>query len=583
MKKLFHVIVGSACLAFPTYAQQDSLVEHHLQEVVVVAKLPPVEYSAGKRVYRPDASITQGAGTVYDLLASFPGVVVGEDGVRLNGKTGVRILQDGKPSYLSDGELMNLLRATPATQVEKVEVITQPSARYEAEGTSGIIDIRLRKQKRRGMNLAVNGTGSLGPSGYGYGSLSANLRKGKANFFTNYSYYDGRQRIDMTVGRTGLQERMEQDACQRRHNRSHYARIGTDWDITPRTVWSLSTEGNLWRQDEQAEMYSELLPSGEAERTESHSKPLRKHWTASTSLVHRLPADRGEVTATFDYFRYHRAEIQEIRSSGPSLVEGDNEGDIRLVSGRVDAVYSLNGYWKLSGGLKANRAHVSNRSAYRREGKSIRPSESSYVESIRAAYLQSEYGRDIWKGALGLRVEQTELDGHTDWHLFPSFFGQYGREGDDVLQFSYTRRISRPGYDALSPFVHVMDRYTYETGNPALCPSFSDHVELEYVHRNKLHAALFFSLTDDEIQPHYRMDGEWTACVSPLNFAGHLQSGVRMNVAEVSLFLWWTAHATVQLTYDRYHWEEPGEARRENSRFTPSAHILSQFALSAKW
>lgn len=582
MRRLFNVIAMSVCLAVPTFARQDSLMEHHLQEVVVVAKLPPVEYSAGKQVYRPDAFITQGSGSVADLLTALPGVMVGDDGVLLYGKPKARILLDGKTTYLSGTEIINLLRATPASQVEKVEVVTQPSARHEAEGTGGVIDIRLRKQKRRGINLAINGTGSFGVSGYGTGSLSANLRTEKANFFATYSYYDGRQQIDMDIRRVGELERMTQNACQRRHNRSHYAQIGTDWEISPRTTWSVILDGNLWSQDEWAEMYSEL-PSAEAERTKSHSQPSRKHLTASTSLAHRLPADRGEVTGSFDYFRYHRAEPQAIHSSQWPAMIGDNEGDINLISTRVDGVNTPTENWKLSWGVKANRARVSNRSDYHQEEELTSPTKSDYTESIRTAYLQSEYGVGRWNGIVGLRVEQTEFNRLTATHLFPSLFGRYEVRSDNLLQLSYTRRISRPGYESLSPFVHVIDRYTYETGNPSLRSAYSDNVELEYIHRKSLHASLFISLTDDEIQTHYSIDGEWTARVAPLNFNSHLQYGVRMSASEITLAPWWTAHATVQLVYDRYRWEEPGEGRRENAKVTPSIHLMSQFALPAKW
>ena len=164
------VFLGIIFLGMPLEgrAQQDTIADQRLGEVVVTAKLPLVEMSAGKTTYRMDASITQSTGSLYDVLSSLPGVIVdSKGGILLNGKSGVQVLMDGKPTYLSGEELVNLLRSTPATNADKIDLITQPSARYEAAGSTGMIDIRTRKIKLHGMNLALNGNGTLGRSGGG--------------------------------------------------------------------------------------------------------------------------------------------------------------------------------------------------------------------------------------------------------------------------------------------------------------------------------------------------------------------------------------------------------------------------------
>ena len=133
--------------------QQDTIADQRLKEVVVTAKLPLVEMSAGKTTYRMDASITQSTGSLYDVLSSLPGVMIDSGGnVLLNGQSGATILMDGKPTYLSGDELMSLLKSTPATNTDKIDLITQPSALYDAAGSTGLIDIRTRKIKLRGMS-----------------------------------------------------------------------------------------------------------------------------------------------------------------------------------------------------------------------------------------------------------------------------------------------------------------------------------------------------------------------------------------------------------------------------------------------
>lgn len=241
-------------------AQQDTIADQRLGEIVVTAKLPLVEMSAGKTTYRMDASITQSTGSLYDVLSSLPGVMIdSKGGILLNGKSGVQVLLDGKPTYLSGEELVNLLRSTPATNADKIDLITQPSARYDAAGSTGMIDIRTRKIKLRGMNLALNGNGTLGRSGGGgYGSASMNLRQDKFNFFLTYSYYLGNQTIDMDIDRAFNGDgRMRQSSYRRRSAHSHYLRGGCDFYINPRTVWGVSLNGSLSDRTENADMLIE--------------------------------------------------------------------------------------------------------------------------------------------------------------------------------------------------------------------------------------------------------------------------------------------------------------------------------------
>ena len=147
-----NVFLGAILLSMPlvVWSQQDTIADQRLEEIMVTAKLPLVEISAGKTSYRMDASVTQSTGSLYDVLASLPGVVIDSNGnILLNGQSGATILMDGKPTYLSGDELMSLLKSTPATNADKIDLITQPSARHDAAGSSGLIDIRTRKIRLR--------------------------------------------------------------------------------------------------------------------------------------------------------------------------------------------------------------------------------------------------------------------------------------------------------------------------------------------------------------------------------------------------------------------------------------------------
>lgn len=400
-----NVFLGAILLSMPlvVWSQQDTIADQRLEEIMVTAKLPLVEISAGKTSYRMDASVTQSTGSLYDVLASLPGVVIDSNGnILLNGQSGATILMDGKPTYLSGDELMSLLKSTPATNADKIDLITQPSARHDAAGSSGLIDIRTRKIRLRGVNLALNGNGSLGRTGSGYGGASMNIRENKFNLYLNYSYYQGKDVIDLFIDRTFERDggRMMQDSYRKRRNYSHYFRTGCDYYLNERTVWGVSLGGNFSRQRENAGMFTEIRETGVAGNTYSHAEQNRNNVSAGTSMVHKLKREGGELSASFDYFHYYRVGNQLMDSFKPDTLKGDMKGNTDLYVGQIDAVYPLSEVWKLQAGVKTSFVTIDNTAGY------MRPSVSGwlpdgalgsrfvYDENINASYLQVGYEKD---------------------------------------------------------------------------------------------------------------------------------------------------------------------------------------------
>ena len=363
-----NVFLGAILLSMPlvVWSQQDTIADQRLEEIMVTAKLPLVEISAGKTSYRMDASVTQSTGSLYDVLASLPGVVIDSNGnILLNGQSGATILMDGKPTYLSGDELMSLLKSTPATNADKIDLITQPSARHDAAGSSGLIDIRTRKIRLRGVNLALNGNGSLGRTGSGYGGASMNIRENKFNLYLNYSYYQGKDVIDLFIDRAFERDggRMMQDSYRKRRNYSHYFRTGCDYYLNERTVWGVSLGGNFSRQRENAGMFTEIRETGVAGNTYSHAEQNRNNVSAGTSMVHKLKREGGELSASFDYFHYYRVGNQLMDSFKPDTLKGDMKGNTDLYVGQIDAVYPLSEVWKLQAGVKTSFVTIDNTAA----------------------------------------------------------------------------------------------------------------------------------------------------------------------------------------------------------------------------
>lgn len=366
-----NVFLGAILLSMPlvVWSQQDTIADQRLEEIMVTAKLPLVEISAGKTSYRMDASVTQSTGSLYDVLASLPGVVIDSNGnILLNGQSGATILMDGKPTYLSGDELMSLLKSTPATNADKIDLITQPSARHDAAGSSGLIDIRTRKIRLRGVNLALNGNGSLGRTGSGYGGASMNIRENKFNLYLNYSYYQGKDVIDLFIDRAFERDggRMMQDSYRKRRNYSHYFRTGCDYYLNERTVWGVSLGGNFSRQRENAGMFTEIRETGVAGNTYSHAEQNRNNVSAGTSMAHKLKREGGELSASFDYFHYYRVGNQLMDSFKPDTLKGDMKGNTDLYVGQIDAVYPLSEVWKLQAGVKTSFVTIDNTAGYMR-------------------------------------------------------------------------------------------------------------------------------------------------------------------------------------------------------------------------
>lgn len=373
-----NVFLGAILLSMPlvVWSQQDTIADQRLEEIMVTAKLPLVEISAGKTSYRMDASVTQSTGSLYDVLASLPGVVIDSNGnILLNGQSGATILMDGKPTYLSGDELMSLLKSTPATNADKIDLITQPSARHDAAGSSGLIDIRTRKIRLRGVNLALNGNGSLGRTGSGYGGASMNIRENKFNLYLNYSYYQGKDVIDLFIDRAFERDggRMMQDSYRKRRNYSHYFRTGCDYYLNERTVWGVSLGGNFSRQRENAGMFTEIRETGVAGNTYSHAEQNRNNVSAGTSMAHKLKREGGELSASFDYFHYYRVGNQLMDSFKPDTLKGDMKGNTDLYVGQIDAVYPLSEVWKLQAGVKTSFVTIDNTAGY------MRPSVSGWL------------------------------------------------------------------------------------------------------------------------------------------------------------------------------------------------------------
>lgn len=594
-----------ALMPLTLQAQQDTIADQRLQEVVVTAKLPYVEMEPGKTSYRLDESVTQSAGTLYDVLASLPGVVIGTDGtLLLNGQSGVKVWMDGKPSYLSGSQLMNLLRSIPATTADKIDLITQPDARYEAAGSGGLIDIRTRKIKLQGMNLSLNGNFNQGRKRSGYGSFSLNYRQGKVNTYLNYSYYRGQQFIDMETGclYDGGTDSRYQQSWRDRTNTNQTLRVGCDFRPNERTVWGMAASGNWGKQAEEAGMQTTIRSLQLDGYTHTLSDARWNDWTGGLSLNHRLPEQRGEVDVALDYFRYHRPGDQLIRGFQQDTLNGRMRGDIDLYIGQADWTQTLGERWKWQAGLKSSWVTIDNDAAYYRpvsggwQREDDRSSRFVYDEQVHGAYLQMGYEHDRWSLSAGVRMEYTRVQGALSGNsaqpdstftthyvdFFPSLALSYRLPEGGAWQLSYARRITRPNYNDMNPFVYIFDAYTRAGGNTRLRPSYADNVEAAYLPTDQLQVVAFCSYTQGAITKTYQDRGNREVYATSTNLSSYVQTGLRLHAANLSIAPGWSTHLSLIGIYNHYRWTESA-GTFTNRRLSPLLTCTNRFTLSPSW
>lgn len=511
-----------------------------LQEAVVTTRRSVIEVQADKTVLNVSEMLSATGSDGLEVLRKAPGVVINnDDNIILEGRSGVQIFIDGKPSPLSGEDLTNFLRSLSAADIEAIEVITQPSAKYDAAGTAGIINIRLKKQK----GLGSNGTATVSYTQGRYDSYRAGLtfnnRSKTGNFFGSYNagvgenwrflYLDRRQEGITFNSRTETVS----------ENQSHNARLGWDMDLGKKHSLGVLLRGNL---DSRAYDSRSRTPISFANSTEVNQTLVANNQTLNESInlngnLHYRYKDekKRELTADVDYGSYTRQQntLQPNIYFGP---DGENilftrsswmdmPTDIRLFTAKVDYEQPL---WKgkIGGGLKYADVRTDNTFDFYNLEQNVaslnedRSNRFQYTENVNAAYLNYKRKIKKWSFQAGIRAEQTRSEGdlssaqqsnednvkrqYLDW--FPSGGLAFNASSKSAWSLNYSRRIQRPNYQQLNPFEDQIDELSFRRGNPFLQPQYSNNVKLTHTFMRFLttsvsygHASNFFAQITDTL------------------------------------------------------------------------------------
>ncbi|MCF3110123.1 TonB-dependent receptor [Niabella sp. CC-SYL272] len=546
-----------------------------LTGVVVTSKKPPFEVKAGKTVVNVDASPTNAGLNVLEILEKSPGISVDADGnVSLKGKSGVLILIDGKQTYLNGTQLAAFLKSIQASGLDQIEIMTNPPAKYDAAGGAGVINIKTKKGVVKGMNGNVNLNYAQGFYPKYNGGANFNYRNNKINVFGTYNGGVWEGLGTLTIHRNFYKDGTfsgSSDQTTDRHNKSqwHNGKLGFDYNFTDKDVAGVVVTGNInpWKNWQQSASNLRDVDGAINTTLISDAFNSNKSRNINTNLNYKHSFDSAgrEFSVDLDQGYYENRGSNALTTNvynpdnskrgNTVLLNGDFPSVIHIYSGKMDYVHPFNKNLKLETGIKSSFVNTDNNVLYRRDTSTgwyqdkQRTNHFIYKENINAAYAIVTATIKKWEFTGGLRVENTNAKGtqvtidssfkRNYTNLFPNVGAVYSFNDKNQLSVAYSRRIRRPDYDDLNPFVFFLDSLTYGQGNPYLQPEFSNRVEVSHTFNRFLTFTVSHTQTNNIITQLIKQNTEKkTAFQTTENFSKRKQWGFSVS-ANKQLFKWW--------------------------------------------
>lgn len=513
-----------------------------LEQVVVTHTVPFIERKIDRVVVTPDALIANAGSNALEVLERAPGVMIDQNGViLLKGRSGVAVFINDKPSYLSGTELENYLRTLPAGSIKNIEIMENPPAKYEAEGNAGVININIKRSTMKGLfgNTSVSYRRSRYNSSNN--SLNLNYNRKKISLYANaYAGFWGSYQ-DLNINRHYLNEdntpasSFAQNSYNKNNGRYVDGKIGLDYYPTDNSTLGIgyklalspstrSVDNTALVTDAAGALMQKVIADNISETTFTNN-------LINVYFSHDLDSLGSKISVDADYVNYKSSNDQDFKNfqynSNDQLIyedqiDGEIPSEISIYALKSDYTKTLNEKSKFDGGLKTVLTKTDNEAIYNTTiaGVTVPNYDLSnrflYNEWINSAYVN--YSTTIGKVGLqfGLRGEYTQLEGNQLGNtvtpdtsftreyasLFPTFYAstKIDSAGNHGMNFSYGRRINRPYFQDLNPFISPLDKFTFYTGNPNLLPTYSHNLSLSYSFKNMINVSVSYSLVSDGIQ-----------------------------------------------------------------------------------
>lgn len=588
-----------------------------LSEIVVISKKPFIEQQIDKTVMNVQADITAIGSNAFEILQKAPGInITGDDVINMSGKAGVNVLIDGRPTQMSSKELAVFLRSMEGSAIEKIELISKPSARFDAQGNAGVINIRLKKNKIRGTSGNLNLGYTQNIHYRNNGSLNVNHRQGKLNAFANINIDNNKQHTDGTINRNitsgGMLKNFTNKTIDIDRNISNNFRTGLDFYANKKSTFGFLFSGkrswNPFNTPGKTFISSnDIIDSSLVTSNDNLYKNRRYNSNFNYSYEDTL-GNELNFDADYTYFKNTNTTnlaTSYLNRSGDEYQKTANdlyvETVINIYAFKVDYIKQLKKWnGKIETGFKMSNVGTDNKLyATRLVNEFMLPDTGRsngfrYNENIYAIYVNIGQQVKKFDYQAGIRVENAVVKGlSTDLKnsrvnnpdtnyidIFPTVFVSYKINEKNRIALSYSKRINRPDYQSLNPFETIYDIYTAEKGNPYLKPQYTNAVEFKYTYRYAFNIALGYNHTRDYSQTITTQKGEQTFG-TPDNI-GSLSNAYLNISALLPITKWWDGYVNITGFYNRYRGILPGGILNENT-LGMNYYIQQSFKLGKGW
>ncbi|SEO14490.1 Outer membrane receptor proteins, mostly Fe transport [Mucilaginibacter gossypiicola] len=593
-----------------------------LNEVSVTAKKSYVQQKIDRTVVNVGALISNTGANALEVLSKTPGVQIDADGnITFKGKSGVLVMIDDKPTYLSAANLATYLRSLPSSSLDQIELMDNPPAKYDAAGNAGVINIKTKKNTNRGFNAVTSVNLAQGFYGRSDASINFNYRIDKVNFFANVAYNKQKTFRRLEIDRNYFDENSNQTSSLqdisyfRPSSNNTNIKAGLDYFISPKTTWGVVFTGTISRDHDSSPVYSLLYgKTGELDSTINTLNTSQNKFDSkgiNVNYTHKFDSAGRALTFDLDYIRdisgsnqffVNNTFLPDGTLTNSQTIKDDLPATINIYSAKVDYTHPLKGKAKLEVGIKSSYVNTDNAANYFNVVDNISTIDYNntnrflYKENINAAYLNFNKTFGRFSLQTGLRLENTNGDGHQlgnaqkadssfvkhYTNIFPTAYFSYNLDtaGHNVLVASYGRRIGRPSYGSLNPFTFFVDKFTYFSGNPFLKPQFTDDYKLAYSFKSLFTVAVAYNRTTDvQNETIHKVDNTFISTTGNIGKQKTLDFSISSNLQPAK---WWSVNLYAEVYNNTYQGAFYSGYLNE-SKTTFSANGNNQFTLSKTW
>lgn len=589
----------------------------NLQAVTITAKKLPVQFLPDRTIIKVDASINNAGTTALEVLERSPGITIDKDGaISMKGRNQVLVMIDNKPSYLTGQELSSLLQGMSSNDIESIELIDNPPARYDAAGNGGVINIKLKKNRQKGFNGNLSLSAGQGFYPKTTNAISLNYFSGKINAFGNYSFTANQNYLDMYALRTyyeegshQVQSKLEQPTWFQATAKNHTIRTGLDYFLNKKTTLGLAVSGTkIDRTGTGNGVAAWISTSGQADSLIQTRNSNGTDWSNAAiniNLRHQFNPKQS-LTADVDWLGYKihgHQQFQNVRNDVVQYEEsqsGQLPSTIRILSFKADHQLQLPNAFSLETGLKLAKTATNSKAAYSIdqgngwEDDLAKSNHFLYDETIMAGYASIQRKINRWWYQIGLRYEHTGYDAHqlgnavvkdsafsnSYGNFFPNLQASFKIDSIHEISLTANKRIDRPAYQKLNPFVFIINKYTYQSGNPLMKPQLTYSISLSHRYKEKLNTSISYSDSRDYFSQIFLSDSNGTIFYSEGNLGKQKIAGLSISYSD-QLLPFWTISAQADLQHKQMEGFIWKTLKASITQFTFSMN--NQFKLNKKW